>query len=117
MSRFILGLICATGLNAEIFIFNDKVDISFDTAQEQFITSQEIGNITFALSRGNNGEIKSLNHDIVPFSTTTIKKTSFKKLPSKASGLIKNNIKPVQIHNKIKGSLNQSPDAAKYLIH
>lgn len=69
MKRFSLALLCATGLNAEIYIYNSQTELSLAVANKLFIASHEIGKLAFAASRGDNGEIKSLNSDATPLPT------------------------------------------------
>jgi hypothetical protein len=118
MKRFSLALLCATGLNAEIYIYNSQTEQPLTVADKPFIASHEIGNIAFATSRGDNGEIKSLNSDGTPLtSIVAIRKALIKKDPIKKIELHKNTVKSIE-HTKIQKAVqNKNTDTAKYLIH
>lgn len=118
MKRFSLALLCATGLNAEIYIYNTQTELPIVTAEKPFITSHEIGNIVFAASRGDNGDIKSLNTNGIPLaSIVAIRKALIKKDPIKKIELHKNTVKSIENKKIPKAIQNKNTDTAKYLIH
>lgn len=118
MKKFSLALLYATGLNAEIYIYNSQTEQPLAIADKPFIASLEIGNAVFAASRGDNGEIKSLNTDGTPLvSIVAIRKALIKKDPIKKIELYRHTVKSIETKKIPKAVQNKNTDTAKYLIH
>lgn len=118
MKRFSLALLCATGLNAEIYIYNSQTELPLVTTEKPFIASQEIGNVVFAVSRGDNGEIKSLNTHGTPLaSTVAVRKALIRKALIKNIEPYQHSIKNIENKKILNATQNKNTDTAKYLIH
>jgi len=110
MKRFSLALLCATGLNAEIYIYNSQTEQPLAIADKPFITSHEIGNLVFAASRGDNGEIKSLNTDGIPLPTMELirKKVLTKSAPASKAVVSIPEKRPAPVVTKVKQPSKES---------
>lgn len=118
MKKFSLALLCATGLNAEIYIYNSQTEQPLPVADKPFIASLEIGNAVFAASRGDNGEIKSLNTDGTPLvSIVAIRKALISKAPMKKIEPHKNTVKSIESKKIPNVAQTKISDTAKYLLH
>lgn len=118
MKRFSLALLCATGLNAEIYIYNSQTEPPLPVTDKPFVASHEIGNVAFAASRGDSGEIKSLNSNATPLtSIVAIRKTLLSKAPIKKIEPHKNTVKSIENKKIPNAAQTKISDTAKYLLH
>lgn len=104
MKRFSLALLCATGLNAEIYIYNSQTESPLPVADKPFVASHEIGNVAFAASRGDSGEIKSLDTNGTLLQTIELvrKKTLVNAVPVAKPVVPAAEKKPAPVVTKVK---------------